>query len=63
MFIFLCSDVVDQEVWKCGGMATKTGSVQDNYVKHRVCRNSVPRIIYGWAKNGPELSLPKGLNL
>lgn len=60
MLLFGCSDVGDQEVWNCGEMATKTGSVQDNYVQHGVCKDSKQSIIYAWAMNAPELSLPKG---
>ena len=49
MFLFVCSDVSDEEVWNCVGM--------DN-----ICKYSKQSIIYGWAKNGPELILPKGFN-
>jgi hypothetical protein len=63
IFLYGCSDVGDHEVWNCDEMSNKKGIIKDNYVRDEICRNSMPRMIYAWAKNGSELSLPKGFDL
>lgn len=46
----------DDEVWDCGEMT----SVSDGLRRAPTCKSS-PAILYAWAKDAPELKLPKGV--
>uniref|UniRef100_A0A0K0DFW3 peptidylglycine monooxygenase n=1 Tax=Angiostrongylus cantonensis TaxID=6313 RepID=A0A0K0DFW3_ANGCA len=46
----------DDEVWDCGEMTT----IPDGLDRAPTCKSN-PAILYAWAKNAPELHLPKGV--
>lgn len=62
MLLFGCNDVGDQDVWNCGEMH-RTDTVKDKYEQGPVCKSSKQSIVYAWAMDAPELTLPKGFNL
>ncbi|XGW20266.1 hypothetical protein V3C99_003798 [Haemonchus contortus] len=57
MLLFGCEEPgSDDEVWDCGEMTTE----MEGMVRAPVCKTK-QSILYAWAKNAPELKLPKGV--
>jgi peptidylglycine monooxygenase len=48
----------EQDVWNCGEMAPESGSGSQEFQAGPVC-SSGSQIVYAWAKDAPELKLPK----
>jgi len=60
MILYGClSPAVNEEVWNCGGMHTTT--VVSKYPRSTVCDGGRLTILFAWAMDAPELTLPEGV--
>ena len=58
MLIYACEEPgTQEELWNCGEMMTKGNDGLEHF---RPCKRG-SEIIYGWAKDAPDLELPDGV--